>query len=77
MNNAGVTGFALFDELTDEAWDKVMEVNLKGTFIVTQIVVPDMKTAGWGRIVNISSSSAQTGAETMAHYSAQRGASLH
>lgn len=73
VNNAGITGFVPFEEITDDEWDKMMEVNLKGTFIVTQVVLPDMKAAGWGRIVNISSSSAQTGAETMAHYSASKG----
>ena len=51
-----------------------MEVNLKGTFIVTQVILPDMKAAVWGRIVNISSSSAQSGAARMAHYSASKGA---
>ena len=74
VNNAGITGFVAFEELTDAQWDKMMEVNLKGTFIVTQVVLPDMKGAGWGRIVNISSSSAQSGAAKMAHYSASKGA---
>jgi 2-hydroxycyclohexanecarboxyl-CoA dehydrogenase len=74
VNNAGITGFVPFEQLTDAQWDKMLEVNLKGTFIVTQVVLPDMKTAGWGRIVNISSSSAQSGAPLMAHYSASKGA---
>jgi 2-hydroxycyclohexanecarboxyl-CoA dehydrogenase len=74
VNNAGITGMVPFEELTDAQWDKMFEVNVKGTFIVTQVVVPDMKAAGWGRIVNISSSSAQSGAPLMAHYSASKGA---
>ena len=73
VNNAGITGFVPFEELTDAQWDKMMEVNLKGPFIVTQVVLPDMKAAGWGRIVNISSSSAQSGSRQMAHYSASKG----
>jgi 2-hydroxycyclohexanecarboxyl-CoA dehydrogenase len=73
VNNAGITGFVPFEELTDAQWDKMMEVNLKGPFIVTQTVLPDMKAAGWGRIVNISSSSAQSGSRQMAHYSASKG----
>jgi len=73
VNNAGITGFVPFEELTDAQWDKMMEVNLKGPFIVTQVVLPDMKAASWGRIVNISSSSAQSGAVRMAHYSASKG----
>ena len=74
VNNAGITGMVSFEELTDAQWDRMFEVNTKGTFIVTQLVVPDMKAAGWGRIVNISSSSAQSGAPLMAHYSASKGA---
>jgi 2-hydroxycyclohexanecarboxyl-CoA dehydrogenase len=74
VNNAGITGTVSFEELTDAQWDRMFEVNAKGTFIVSQLVVPDMKAAGWGRIVNISSSSAQSGAPLMAHYSASKGA---
>lgn len=74
VNNAGITGRVPFKELTDEQWDRMMEINLKGTFVVTQLVLPDMESAKWGRIVNISSSSAQTGAIGMAHYSASKGA---
>jgi 2-hydroxycyclohexanecarboxyl-CoA dehydrogenase len=73
VNNAGIASFIPFEELTDEIWDRTMEVNLKGTFIVTQVVLPDMKAAKWGRIVNISSSSAQSGTARMAHYSASKG----
>jgi 2-hydroxycyclohexanecarboxyl-CoA dehydrogenase len=74
VNNAGITGFVPFEELDETQWDRMFEVNVKGTFIVTQVVLPDMKAAGWGRIVNISSSSAQSGAPRMAHYSASKGA---
>jgi 2-hydroxycyclohexanecarboxyl-CoA dehydrogenase len=74
VNNAGITGWVPFEEIDDAAWDRMMEINLKGTFIVTQVVLPDMKAAKWGRIVNISSSSAQSGTALMAHYSASKGA---
>jgi 2-hydroxycyclohexanecarboxyl-CoA dehydrogenase len=73
VNNAGITGFVPFEEITDKAWDEMFEINLKGAFIVTQVVLPDMKAAKWGRIVNISSSSAQTGASIMVHYAASKG----
>ena len=73
VNNAGITGFVPFLEMTDAQWDKMLEINLKGTFITTQLVIPDMIAAGWGRIVNISSSSAQSGAALMAHYSSSKG----
>lgn len=74
VNNAGVTDFTPFEELTDERWDFVYAVNVRGPFIVTQECLPDMKNAGWGRIVNISSSSAQTGAINMISYSSSKGA---
>jgi NAD(P)-dependent dehydrogenase (short-subunit alcohol dehydrogenase family) len=68
VNNAGITGFKKFVDITDEKWDRIMEVNLNGPFYCTQAVVPDMVEAGWGRIVNISSSSAQSGQQYMVHY---------
>lgn len=74
VNNAGVTDFTPFEQVTDEQWDYIYAVNVRGTFIVTQEVLPDMKAARWGRIVNISSSSAQTGAIGMAPYSSSKGA---
>ena len=74
VNNAGITDTTPFKDITDELWDKVLTINLKGTFIVTQVVLPDMEAAKWGRIVNMSSSSAQTGAAGMAPYSSSKGA---
>ena len=74
VNNAGISNFIAFEELTDDDWDKMFEINVKGTFIVTQVVLPDMKAAAWGRIVNNSSSSAQTGSVEQVHYSASKGA---
>ena len=74
VNNAGITNTTPFKDITDELWDKVLTVNLKGTFIVTQVVLPDMEAAKWGRIVNMSSSSAQTGQAGMAPYSSSKGA---
>jgi 2-hydroxycyclohexanecarboxyl-CoA dehydrogenase len=74
VNNAGVTGFTPFAEITDEQWDFIYRVNVHGTFVMIQEALPDMRDAGWGRVVNISSSSAQTGAVNMAHYSSSKGA---
>ncbi|MCT7662089.1 SDR family NAD(P)-dependent oxidoreductase [Mycobacterium deserti] len=68
INNAGIEQFGKFAEITDEQWDRVMAVNLRGPFICTQAVLPDMLDAQWGRIVNISSSSAQGGQSRMAAY---------
>jgi 2-hydroxycyclohexanecarboxyl-CoA dehydrogenase len=74
VNNAGIVDFTPFEQITDESWDRMFAVNVRGTFIVTQEVLPDMKAAKWGRIVNISSSSAQTGTAVQVHYSASKGA---
>ncbi len=73
VNNAGVSGFCAFLDLTEEMWDRMMRVNLKGPFLCTKAIVPDMLAAGWGRIVNISSSSTQLGARNMSHYVASKG----
>lgn len=73
VNNAGMTGFGPFLEISEEAWARMIDVNLNGPFRCTQAILPDMLAAGWGRIVNISSSSTQTGAPAMAHYVASKG----
>jgi len=73
VNNAGITGFVPLLEISEEMWDRMMSVNLKGPFLCTRVIVPDMLAAGWGRIVNISSSSTQSGARNMAHYVASKG----
>lgn len=59
VNNAGITRDALVHKMTEQDWDLVMRVNLRGTFLVTQAVQSHMVAAGWGRIVVLSSTSAQ------------------
>ena len=71
-NNAGLDGFDPFLKITPEKWARLLEVNRTGTFNCCQLVVPDMIAAGWGRIVNISSSSAQGGQPLMTHYVASK-----
>jgi 2-hydroxycyclohexanecarboxyl-CoA dehydrogenase len=73
VNNAGITGFCRFEEITEAMMDRMMAINIKGPFLCTQAIIPDMVAAHWGRIVNISSSSAQTGAPMMAHYATSKG----
>ncbi len=68
VNNAGLDGFGPFLKIDADTWNRVLEVNLTGTFHCCQAVLPDMIAAGWGRIVNISSSSAHSGQPFMAHY---------
>jgi NAD(P)-dependent dehydrogenase (short-subunit alcohol dehydrogenase family) len=74
VNAAGVEGFKRFTDLAFAAWQRVIDVNLNGVFHCTQAALPDMLAAGWGRIVNISSSSAHSGQPFMAHYVAAKSA---
>ena len=73
VNNAGITDFTPFLEVTEESFDRIMSVNLKSLFLCTQAVLPDMLAAGWGRVINISSSSAQAGAARMTTYASSKG----
>jgi 2-hydroxycyclohexanecarboxyl-CoA dehydrogenase len=68
VNAAGLDGFKRFANISFEEWQRVVNVNLHGVFHMTQAVLPDMVEAGWGRIVNISSSSTHSGAPYMSHY---------
>ena len=76
VTSAGLFGFSPFVDLSVEAWERVIAVNLTGTFHACQLAVPDMLDAGWGRIIMISSSSAQRGSPEMAHYAASKGGVL-
>jgi 2-hydroxycyclohexanecarboxyl-CoA dehydrogenase len=76
VTSAGLVDFVPFTEMTTEAWERLIAVNLTGTFHCCQLAIPDMVEAGWGRIVMISSSSAQRGSPKMAHYAASKGALL-
>jgi len=73
VTSAGIDQFSPFTDISAEMWDRLIAVNLTGTFHCLQAAVPDMLAAGWGRIVTISSSSAQGGAPRMAHYVASKG----
>ncbi|MBY8860947.1 SDR family oxidoreductase [Nocardia sp. CA2R105] len=73
VNNAGINAVEPFPIMSEDAWDRMIRINLKGPFLVTREFVSDMLAEGWGRIINISSSSAQTGAPGMAHYAASKG----
>ncbi len=74
VNNAGVSAFKRFLDITPDELEQVFAVNLRGTFEFCQAVIPHMVEARWGRIVNISSSSAQTGVRGQTAYSASKGA---
>lgn len=71
VNNAGVIRDNLLFKMTDQDWDLVMNVHLRGAFLMTRTVQAHMTEQGWGRIVNLSSSSAQ-GNRGQANYSAAK-----
>jgi 2-hydroxycyclohexanecarboxyl-CoA dehydrogenase len=73
VTGAAVSGFVPFEELTLDLWEQSITTNLTGTFHCLQSAIPDMVTAGWGRIVTISSAAGQTGSVRQAHYSASKG----
>lgn len=68
VNNAGASLDSPFLEVTGELWQRSLAINLTGTFDCCQVVLPDMVEEGWGRIVNISSSSVHSGSAGLAGY---------
>jgi 2-hydroxycyclohexanecarboxyl-CoA dehydrogenase len=73
VTSAGIESFDAVLDITPEKWNQIIAVNLTGTFNSVQAALPDMLAAGWGRIVTIASSSAQSGAPNMTHYAASKG----
>jgi len=74
VNNAGILIAGAVEELPEQHWDAVMNVNAKGTFLVVQALLPHMRARGYGRIVNIASIGGKHGAPEQAHYSASKAA---
>ena len=75
-NNAGILQQKPFLEISDEDWDRIMDVNLKGTFLCAQEVFPVMQRQGGGRIINIASTGGQLGGPLAVHYSASKAGNL-
>jgi 2-hydroxycyclohexanecarboxyl-CoA dehydrogenase len=73
VTSAAVSRKEPFETISAESWQQVLAVNLTGTFNCVQAVIGDMTEAGWGRVVLISSSSAQRGGPGMTHYAASKG----
>lgn len=73
VTSAAVSRKEPFETISAQSWEQVLAVNLTGTFNCVQAVIGDMTAAGWGRVVLISSSSAQRGAPGMASYAATKG----
>ncbi|MEV0473484.1 SDR family NAD(P)-dependent oxidoreductase [Streptomyces prunicolor] len=72
VNNAGVYPARPFEETTPEEWRRIMRVNLEAPFLLTRAVLPYLKAAGWGRIVNIVSAAVLTAPPTMVPYVASK-----
>jgi 2-hydroxycyclohexanecarboxyl-CoA dehydrogenase len=73
VNNAGIAPFTPFLDTEDDLFDKVIRINLRGPWLVTKECLPDMLAAGWGRVINITSSSVQTGSPAQGHYVTSKG----
>ena len=72
VNNAGIGKIIPTDQVTEEIWNEYLRVNLTSVFLVTQRVLPAMRAARWGRIINLSSVAAQYGGIIGPHYAATK-----
>ena len=73
VNNAGIAPFTPFLDTGDDLFDTVIRINLRGPWFMTKECLPDMLAAGWGRVINITSSSVQTGSPAQGHYVSSKG----
>jgi 3-oxoacyl-[acyl-carrier protein] reductase len=76
VNNAGIARQLKVEDIAESDWDEHITVNLKSAFLVTQAVLPQMRSRRWGRIINISSTAAQTGGLVGPHYAASKAGML-
>jgi 3-oxoacyl-[acyl-carrier protein] reductase len=72
VNNAGIAKALPPEQITEEIWNEFLRVNLTSVFLVTQRVLPPMRAAKWGRIINLSSVAAQLGGVIGPHYAATK-----
>jgi 3-oxoacyl-[acyl-carrier protein] reductase len=72
VNNAGIAKVKTPEEITESDWDEHISTNLRSSFLLTQAVLPYMRSGGWGRIINISSVAAQMGGVVGPHYAASK-----
>lgn len=72
VNNAGISGEAPFEAITSAEFDRFIAVHLRGTFLMTKACYPEMKSRGDGRIINIASQLAYSGAQGLVHYCAAK-----
>ena len=74
VNNAAIWRRGIVEETTGDHWDAIMDVNAKGVFLGTKLVIPEMRKTGGGSIINISSVAGLVGSLTSSAYSASKGA---
>ena len=74
VNNAAIWRRGIVEETTGDHWDAIMDVNAKGVFLGTKLVIPEMRKVGGGSIINISSVAGLVGSLTSSAYSASKGA---
>ena len=72
VNNAGISQPQPLEDITEADWDDLIRVNLKSVFLMTQAVLPGMRSRRWGRVINLSSVAAQTGGVIGPHYAASK-----
>ncbi len=72
VNNAGISRPQALEQITERDWDDILTVNLKSAFLMTQAILPRMRAAKWGRIINITSVAAQLGGVVGPHYAASK-----
>jgi 3-oxoacyl-[acyl-carrier protein] reductase len=72
INNAGIAKPRGLEEMTEEVWDETIRINLKSCYLVTQAVLPGLRSQKWGRIINLSSTAAQVGGVVGPHYAASK-----
>lgn len=73
VNNAGIAPFCGFLETDDDLFDRIVRINLRGPWLVTKAFLPEMLSAGWGRVINITSSSVQSGSPAQGAYVSSKG----
>jgi NAD(P)-dependent dehydrogenase (short-subunit alcohol dehydrogenase family) len=72
VNNAGVVTSNALKAVTPEDWERVFAVNVRGTYLVTRELLPDMLASGWGRVINVASIAGLTGAAYISTYAASK-----
>ena len=74
INNAAISSFSLFTDITEAAWERIFAVNVNGAFYCTQAVLPEMISRKQGSVINVSSMWGQVGASCEVHYSSTKAA---